>query len=42
MGTVEQIKKNLMTKEKIEQDADHPQKVRDVRPSVLASLFHTL
>ena len=41
MGTVEQIKKNLLAKEKIENDADHPRKMRDVRPPVLASLFHT-
>ena len=36
----EQIKKNLIAKEKIESDADHPQKMRDVKPSVLASLFN--
>lgn len=41
MGTIEQIKKNLIAKEKIENDADHPQKMRDAKPSVLASLFHT-
>lgn len=36
---IDQIKKNLIAKEKIEQDSDHPQKMRDVRPSILASLF---
>lgn len=36
----DQIKKNLLAKEKIECDADFPQKMRDVRPSVLASLFN--
>jgi len=35
----EQIKKNLLAKEKIEMDADSPQKMRDARPATLASLF---
>lgn len=42
MGTVNQIKKNLIAKEKIENDADNPQKLRDVKPSVLASLFEVM
>ena len=37
-----QIKKNLLAKEKIEMDADSPQKMRDARPATLASLFNVL
>lgn len=36
----EQIKKNLIAKAKIEVESDNPQKMRDVRPSLLASLFN--
>ena len=36
----DQIKKNLEVKEIIENDPDNPRKLRDVKPSLLASLFN--
>jgi len=36
----EQIQKNLEAKKKIEEDSDNPQKMRDVKPILLASLFN--